>query len=90
MGDTFIANQGEDVFVEYFAFTVSQLLEPGKSRIDIGFAFHHNAQILQTLLERIAATELAQNDFVGAPSHIFSPHDFISVTGLEYPVLMDA
>ena len=45
---------------------------------------------MQALLECIAATEFAQNDFVCSPAYIFRTHDLVGITRLEHPVLVNA
>ena len=54
LGDAFFADQSQDVFVKYFAFTVCQFFESRESRIQFCFAFKQNTQLLQALFERIA------------------------------------
>ena len=90
MGCAFIADQGKNILIKNFAFAVCQVFELDKGIVDVGFTFHRNTEFLQPLLERIAATQLAQHNFIGRPAHIFGAHDFIGVTGFKHTVLMNA
>ena len=83
------ADQGQNVFVENITLAISELFEAGKGGIDIGLGLHLHTQVQQALLEGVAPTELAQDQFVGAPAHILGAHDLVSVTCFEHAVLMD-
>ncbi len=86
----FFGDDRDDVFVEDLRLAVGQFLEARERRIQLAFAFERDAQLLQTLLERIAARQLAEHDLVRAPAHIFGAHDFVGVTRLQHAVLVNA
>ena len=54
----------------------------------VGFALA--PELLQTLLERIAARQLTEHDAVGAPADVFGAHDLVGVARLQHAVLVDA
>ena len=85
-----VAHKRQNVFVKNFAFLVSQLFKAGKSGVVFALRLQLHAQLDQALLEGVAARQFAQDDFVGAPAHIFGAHDFVGVTRFKHAVLMDA
>jgi hypothetical protein len=88
--DRLFADQGQDIFIKDLTLTICQFFEFSERGVDIGFAFHLDAQVFQALFERIATTQLAQHDLVGTPAHILRSHDLVGVTRLQYAVLVDA
>ena len=53
--NTFIADQGQNILVEDFAFAVGKFLEFCKHKIHVGLGFHLHSRVLQPLFESIAA-----------------------------------
>jgi hypothetical protein len=51
VGQAFSTDQRQNVLIENFALAVGQRLEACKSGIGVRFAFHLDAEVLQTLLE---------------------------------------
>jgi hypothetical protein len=49
-----------------------------------------DAQLLQPLLEGVAAESLPSTMRVGAPAHVLGAHDLVGVARLEHAVLVDA
>src|SRR4051812_10638497 len=66
---------------------VLEALERGVHRV---LALELDAELLQSLLECVAARELAEHDFVGAPADILGAHDLVGLARLEHAVLVDA
>jgi hypothetical protein len=62
----------------------------GKRGHHLALGLQLHAQLLQALLEGVAAAELAQHDLVGAPAHVLGAHDLVGVARLEHAVLVDA
>ena len=77
-----LADEGHDVFVENLGFPVRQLLEAEKSRVDFRLGFQRDAQLVQPLLEGVAARQFSEDDLVGGPAHVFGAHDFIRLARL--------
>ena len=69
---------------------VGQLLEARERGVHFGFRFELDAQLLQALLEGVAARELAQHDLGGGPAHVFGAHDLVGLARLQHAVLVDA
>ena len=79
-----------DVLIKNLALLIREVLEAEERFVDFHFARHRNAELLDTLLEGVAAGELPEHDAVLRPAHIFSPHDFVRLAGLDDAILMDA
>ena len=79
-----------DVLIKNLALLIREVLEAEERLIDFHFARHRNAELLDTLLEGVAAGELPEHDAVLRPAHIFSPHDFVRLAGLDDAVLVNA
>ena len=88
--DGFVHDQRDDVLVEDLVLAVGQVLEALEGRVDLGLALQLDAQLLQALLEGVAARQLAQHDLVGGPAHVLGTHDLVGVARLQHAVLVDA
>ena len=82
--------QGEDVLVEDVALAVGELLEARERGVDVGLGLELDAELLQALLEGVAARELAEDDLVGRPADVLGAHDLVGVARLQHAVLVDA
>src|SRR5690606_12068132 len=82
--------QCEDVFIEALGLAIGELLQALEGLVDPLLAVEREAELLQALLERIAPGELAKNDLVGRPAHVFGAHDLVGVALLQHTVLVDA
>mmetsp|Transcript_100316 Transcript_100316/g.279272 ORF Transcript_100316/g.279272 Transcript_100316/m.279272 type:complete len:521 (+) Transcript_100316:2515-4077(+) len=88
--DRLVHHKGQDVLVEDLILAVGEILEALEGRIDLGLAFQLDAQLLQPLLEGVAARQLAEHDLVGGPAHVLGAHDLVGVARFQHTVLVDA
>ena len=72
-----VADQHLQILVEDLRFLVGQILEARESRVQRFFGLQLDAELLQTLLEGVAAGLLAQHQLVGAPAHVLGAHDLV-------------
>ena len=84
-----VVDQGDDVFVEDLLLFVRQVLE-ALERIAHGVVAQIVAQLLQLLLERMAARVLAQHQLRRRQPHRLRGHDLVGAGVLQHAVLMDA
>ena len=76
------ADEGHDVFIENLGFPVRQFLEAQEGGVDFRLGFQRDAQLVQPLLEGVAARQFTEDDLVGGPAYVFGAHDFIRLARL--------
>ena len=84
-----VIDQGHEILVEDLLLLVGQGLEADEGIVERVLA-QIVAQLLQLLLEGVAARMLAHDEVGAEQAHVLGPHDLVGLRVLEHAVLVDA